>query len=357
MWESGVILLIPAWAVAERHRIRHSSDAKQTLVPPVPFFLVPTNVTLQLATTTAPLGHELGISNGSVRCAGPQCAHKVISHYVALYRKAQGPLPLEHFQQTYWRPLQHVIIRELAAHPERTLQPQLATFCVAATARAYRTPNGWSSDGPICRSFVAALKVCPTGLPLVVVDDAIEPDFAGYKLCFLLWNATACSSPHVLRVVAGPPGILLRRNQHLAGCRGVLTVPWLSHARVSTASLPRLRPMRIAAAFGAGGHPQMAALGFGAWRTELGAACARLKRRRLCEYISEQVTRQQCTSHCRAVQPCCLLPPASRRYVGALWHRRRGQRRLYSCVLPPRAKPTVAGAVECEPCRLAVQLH
>ena len=104
------------------------------------FYLVPSDYATLLASTPPSFGRSWssGSWSGSTSSAG---------------------VALGDFEQTDWRPLQHVLVHALSLHPRRTRDRAAALFCVDAAPQLIRDklrhPNvSLYSDGPLLRRHV-----------------------------------------------------------------------------------------------------------------------------------------------------------------------------------------------------------
>jgi hypothetical protein len=249
------------------------------MAPVEPFFwLVPTNHTLALASRLPKWGLPWGTPEGRRKIKG----------------LPNSDLPLEYFQQTHWRALQHVVIHELARHPLRASHADVARMCIVAAP-----PQGRCEDWD---------KLCLPQQTLVVVEQDAEMDDYNVRLCPTLWRDCKVTTEHLLRVVGSPPVIARPR---LSKCNA-LSVPWLSHARSPlAASQMATKNVRIAFAAAVKGHNMAKRFGHQQWRQELRDACAALHDPLVCHKMYQSLAGGQAKLavqlYSRSV--FCLQPP------------------------------------------------
>lgn len=272
------------------------------------FYLVPSDYATLLASTPPSFGRSWSNSSWS---SGTSAAG----------------VALGDFEQTDWRPLQHVLVHALSLHPRRTRDRAAARFCVDAAPQLIldklRRPNvSLYSDGPLLRRHVHYegcnddwRAACP-GRPMVVIDVP-DVDYMAWKLCESLWDRCDAGDPTLLRVAGSPP---LFRAQ-LRRCP-LATVPWLSHTRRPRTALDalRARPRRdivIASAFSSSNHGFEAVKGWGGWRRALRNACALSGR---CAHLFPSMSgggaRQAVELYARSL--FCLMPPGDSIVRGAI---------------------------------------
>ena len=282
------------------------------------FYLVPSDYATLLASTPPSFGQSWSSSTSSTSTSSASVA-------------------LGDFEQTDWRPLQHVLVHALALHPQRTHDMAAARFCVDAAPQLIRDklhrPNvSLYTNGPVLQRHLHYKgcngdwrAACP-GRPMVVIDVP-DIDYQAWNLCDSLWDRCDVGDPTLLRVAGSPP--LYRA--HLRRCP-LVTVPWLSHTRRPRTALDALRaqPSRdivIASAFSSSNHGFEAVKGWGGWRRALRNACALIGESARpdapssrCVHVYQSMSgngaRQAVELYARSL--FCLMPPGDSIVRGAI---------------------------------------